>query len=79
MPSGFVDADDGTGDLILGSWRAVAANDRSAMQAIPRAGSNNYALDAGETRELFQEFFNSPEGSVPWQLQHVRSCGETLS
>lgn len=70
VPSGFIDSENGSGGLIPG---------RSAIQTIPRARSNNYSLDARETRKEFKRFFNSPEGSVPWQVQHVRSCGKTLS
>ena len=73
VPSGFMDSEDGSGSLIPGSWRGEVANDRSAVQTIPQAGTNNYSL-----QEL-KRFFNSPEGSVPWKVQHVRSCGKTLS
>ena len=43
----------------------------------PRA--NNYGNDAWETRLKFEAYFNSEEGSVPWQFRHVRSCGEGLA
>lgn len=44
--TGLIDAEDSTGDLILGSWRSVVAGDKSALQQIHRAGSNNFKIDA---------------------------------
>ena len=78
VPSGFIDAEDSTGNVIPGGWRSVVADDQSAMQNIQRAGSNNYSKDAKAIRESFKDFFNSSGGSVPWQYKHVRSCGETM-
>ena len=33
---------------------------------------NHSAKDALQTRELFKNYFNSPEGSVPWQVDILR-------
>lgn len=78
-PTGFVDADNGTGEFVPGSWRSEVANDeRSAFQPLTRAGTNNYKKNAKAVRDDFLAYFNSPAGSVSWQLNHVRSCGETL-
>ena len=30
------------------------------------------AKDALATRELFKNYFNSPEGYVPWQIERLR-------
>ena len=78
-PTGCIDSEDGTGDLIPGSWRSEVANDeRPALRSLARAGSNNYTNYAKQIRDNFQAYFNSPAGSVSWQLNHVRSCGETF-
>lgn len=36
-----------------------------------RAGSNNYSKSAKEIRDDFRDYFNSNEGSVPWQWETV--------
>ena len=35
--------------------------------------TNNYTRKAKEIRDNFREYFNSNAGSVPWQLDRVRS------
>ena len=45
--------------------------DNSAFISITQAGSNNYTRDAKQTWEDFVEYFNSHEGSVPWQYRMV--------
>ena len=77
-PTGFIDAENSTGGLIPGGWRSIVADDRSALLGIQRAGSNNYRLDAKAIRDQFKDYFNGSVGSVSWQLNHVRSCGEIL-
>ena len=78
VPIGFIDAEDSTVDLIPGSWKSIVAGDRSALQGIQRVGSNNYRLEAKAIRDQFKDYFNSSVGSVSWQVNHVRSCGEIL-
>ena len=36
-----------------------------------RIGSNNYSRSAKEIRDDFRDYFNSEEGSVPWQWETV--------
>lgn len=40
---------------------------------LKRAGSNNYSRSAKEIRDDFRDYFNSKEGSVPWQWETVLS------
>ena len=40
---------------------------------------NKYGGDAKMTRESFEKYFSSKEGSVAWQLKHVRNCGEDFA
>ena len=75
-PKGFCDSKDGYGKIIDGDWRNIIENEGSAFQSISRIGSNNYGFDAKAVRNQFETYFNSPEGSVSWQLDHVRSCGK---
>ena len=30
------------------------------------------AKDALQTREIYKNYFNSPEGAVPWQIDRLR-------
>ena len=78
IPEGFVDSTDNTGNFVPGSWRKVAGNDSSAIQSLKRTSSNNYKKDAKLIRGQFEMYFCSLPGSVPWQNEHVRSCGEKL-
>ena len=77
IPSGFVDSEDLTGTIISGEWRKVVVEDQSAFVTLPRQGSNNYGHSARQVREHFKTYFNSSEGSVAWQLRHVRNTGST--
>ena len=45
-PPGFVDADDGTGNLLEGEWRAQTSDD-TGMRRIGRVGGTNQLLNRG--------------------------------
>lgn len=77
VSKGFIDSEDSSGNLISGEWRSMIAQDESALQPLGRVGGNHYSYTAKHVRENFLAFFNSQEGSLPWQLSHVRSCGRT--
>ena len=68
-PPGFTDyqAVNGQRD---GEWRAVTQND-NGLVSLTQAGSNNYSKDAKQFRENFCQYFNSPEGEIPWQYDMI--------
>ena len=60
-------------------WSAPQFENPGDATAHLRQRVNRYGRDAKETRIKFEEYFNSEEGSVPWQLKYVRSCGESFA
>ena len=53
-----------SGSLVEGGWRS---DDTSFFRDLaPKAGMN-YSNEAKEVRNSFKNYFNSAEGSVPWQ------------
>lgn len=76
IPKGFVDAEDGSGNIINGEWRHITQGDESTLQAVRRVGSNSYSFTAKSVREHYCEYFNSNYGALPWQLDYVRYCGK---
>lgn len=72
-PPNYVDRED-NGEFIPGEWRTDQANE--GLDNIVNMGcSNNYRRSAKEVRDDFCTYFNSPSGSVSWQLRRVRSTG----
>ena len=41
-------------------------------------GSNMYSRDAKEVRQMYQEYFTSRYGEVPWQWNYVDSVYNTF-
>lgn len=86
-PPGYIDGEDGEGNVIRGSWRNEAES-VTGMTSIGRTSSNRYntllllyiiinniprhSKSASETRTAFKDYFNSPVGEVSWQYRHVR-------
>ena len=69
-PNDFVDRDV-DGRTREGSWREEEFNQTLCdMRCI---GSSNYSQVAKKVRDSFRDYFNSDEGSVPWQLALVES------
>ena len=75
IPGGFVDCESNDGRIIPGDWRNVVHNDDSGLVNLGQIGGNRYRYDASACRDTLKDYFNSPEGSVKWQYQHVRNCG----
>ena len=75
IPDGFMDSENDSGNVHPGDWRAIVTGDTSALVNIGRVGSNNYSVEAKDVRE---NYFNSPSGSVSWQYRCVTSCGDML-
>lgn len=65
-PPGMADHYDANGVLIGGAWRAQT---QSAVTLEINEERPNEA--AKRTREIFEQFFVSPEGSIPWQRSAV--------
>ena len=66
---------DGNGDIISCDWRNIVNNDEGGLIRLNQVGSNRYGFDANKARDDFLDYFNSEEGSVSWQLQHIRDMG----
>ena len=71
-PPGYADREDIHGNVLPGDWRLQRSEGIRDMQ---RVGSNTFSRSAAEVRDTLMEHFVSPQGSVPWQVNHVRSCG----
>ena len=76
IPSGFVDSEDSSGKIKPGSWREIVDAEGSGWHPVNRLGSNNSSKEAKELRQKFMDYFNSSQGSLPWQVEHIRSTGE---
>ena len=60
-----VDEEDENNEVIPGQWRTDAVkHEVEAQLRAPRANAAGQAL-----RTIFQHYFNSDAGSVPWQLR----------
>ena len=76
IPSGFVDCDSSSG-MQEGEWRQIIREGgNSGLKNLTRISSPNYNFDAKETRDRFCQYVNSDSGGLPWQLDHIRSCGQ---
>lgn len=75
IPAGFVDTEDNIGNIVPGGWRNEVEGDEGGFRQLNRVGGNRYTFESNNIRNNFKHYFNSPVGELPWQLQHVRSCG----
>ena len=71
-PPGYLGRETQDGNIVPGDWRSQTAD---GIQDIRRMGSNTFSRSAAELRTTMTEYFTSEYGSVPWQINHVRSCG----
>ena len=72
-PPGFVDSDvDGT--FKEGEWRKIV-QDTSILEPLPISRGSRYQDKAVDMRNDLMKYLNSDAGSVPWQLNRVRSTG----
>ena len=74
-PLGYADHEDRDGNLIPGDWRLIAAD---GIRDIRRVGSNTYSRSAADLCDTMMSHFTSSAGAVPWQIDLVRSSGNTL-
>ena len=70
-PSGFVDGEDGEGNVISGQWRRETEQD-TGMQRPGQMGGNRSSWTAASVRDIFCDYFSTSDGEVAWQYQHVR-------
>ena len=69
MPPEYLDREV-YGDIRPGSWRNENNN---CLAPMTKLGSNNFSRDARQIHGDFKDFFNSIQGSVPWQWNMVSS------
>jgi len=67
---------DSSGNIIPGNWRNATEADEG-LRNLHRISGNRYTYEAGSSRSDFKDYLNN-EGQVPWQWDHVRSCGQKL-
>lgn len=70
-PAGFTDAEDGEGNILQGAWRSESSQN-AGLERIRQVGGNRYGRAAADVRNIFRDYFNSPEGEVWWQYNHVQ-------
>ena len=70
-PPGYIDAEDGLGNVIDGDWRREVSND-SGLTRIRQVGGNRFSASAAEVRFMYRDYFCSTHGMVSWQYDHVR-------
>ena len=70
-PRGFTDGEDGAGNTLEGAWRSEVHGDEG-LTRLGQIGGNRYCRSAADTRELYQDYFLTPDGEVSWQYNHVR-------
>ena len=76
LPSGFVDSEDSSGNIRAGDWRNTASYHEGALQSVSIGRAcNTSSYTANQVRTAFTTYFNSDEGSLPWQNEYVLSCG----
>ena len=73
---GFVDVELADGKIKEGEWRSQAWQDGCLKLMKPPKGGRRKVV-ANELRENLKHFVNSEIGSVPWQVDYVKSVGET--
>lgn len=72
-PHGYTDSNGQSN----GQWRAEVASDNNCIN-IRNCCTNTYSRDAKNVRHSFKEYFNSPQGEVPWQWNVVDSVSNSF-
>ncbi|KAK2713927.1 hypothetical protein QYM36_009724 [Artemia franciscana] len=68
-PINFVDAQSGNRKIIPGAWRNMVSD--NWLQQQQRQGANNFAVTPMTIRTKFLKYFNSGQGALPWQEEHL--------
>ena len=69
-PPGCVDAEDGVGNVVDGSWRTEI--DSGALNPLGRIGGNRYSQCASSVQDAFRDYFCTSVGEVSWQYDFIR-------
>ena len=69
-PPGFTDAEDAVGNILQGEWRSQVSED-SGLSRLGQVGGNRYSQSAAEVRDIYRDYFQRPEGELPWQYNYV--------
>eukprot|EP00794_Sanderia_malayensis_P002221 gene2221-2529_t len=76
-PAGFVDSEDGSGNVTFGDWRTIVQGEQGALKDTSIGlAFNSSSITAKFTHEIFKKNFNSTEGSLSWQKAYVNSTGK---
>ena len=70
-PQGFVNSGDYSDNIIPDDWRNTYDLELKKPRNIL---GNRYTNESADTRSILMEYFNN-DGSVSWQLGHVKNCG----
>ena len=72
----FGDRLNSNGNITPGQWRNEMSQSTSTCfkDLAPKSGSNS-SQSAKEVRDTFKRYFNSEQGSVPWQDEIVSADG----
>ena len=70
-PPGYIDAEDGAGNILHGEWRREV-NEDSGLSRLGQVGGNGYTCSSAEVRDIYRDYFKSPAGELSWQYNHVR-------
>jgi hypothetical protein len=75
IPTGFVDSEDSSGNINPGDWRNMVQDEEGAFKCTHTGPTFNTSSNkAKDIRDNFKNYFNSKNGSLPWQKSHVNSC-----
>ena len=78
-PKGFIDIEYANGDIKPGEWRNQTQNGSGCLKNLNFAKGGRRTDAANKMRESLKSYVSSESGSVPWQLEYVRSCGKEKS
>ena len=74
-PPNYVDHEEPQGNFISGDWR-LETSQNAGFDIISRVGSNTYSRSAAHVRDMFKDYFLSPEGEVEWQFIDMSVCNK---
>jgi hypothetical protein len=71
----FFDSEDSSGNINPGDWRNMVQDEEGAFKCTHTGPTFNTSSNkAKDIRDNFKNYFNSKNGSLPWQRSHVNSC-----